>query len=316
MDELGILIQSRIDIKKSVENINRDLDTIAKSIKSLNLNIDTSGMINDINKQIESTNKKSKGIKIDTDFSDLTDDFDDANKAVQNLKEKFGATTASIKKEIDIANNKTKSWLVTLKKAGEESRQVRLTPQDNGQGFHARDLTINDDREIQNLKMREQILNKISQTIENRNREERQLAENQHKAAQENIDLDRKNLELEKKKTDELEHQLGLARRQAQIDAQGLRARYGSILSPSDNKELDDYVESMKNLSTTDSEVHRKMQNLHKDFKQISANAAEAKGQIGGFGYELKTALQRIPIWMIGLSAFYAPLRGNTLYAS
>src|SRR5690606_5889126 len=102
----------------------------------------------------------------------------------------------------------------------------------------------------------------------------------------------------EKEKTDELEHQVRLAQRQAQINVQNLRRRYNPVLTRDQNEQLDRYVQSMGNLTATTPNVRRHIQNLNQDFKQISANVAEAGAKTDSFGHQLRTALTRVPIWI------------------
>lgn len=112
------------------------------------------------------------------------------------------------------------------------------------------------------------------------------------------------------KNTEILRKRLEIEQRQAEIRAQDVRRRYGPVITPEQNRQLDNYVQSMKSLTATTPDVEHKIRKLNTEFKGITSNVLEAGSKVDGFGKQLEVALTRIPIWMIGMTAFYAPLRG------
>ncbi|PLR72325.1 phage tail tape measure protein [Bacillus sp. UMB0728] len=113
-----------------------------------------------------------------------------------------------------------------------------------------------------------------------------------------------------RKQTRELEHQLDLYRKQAEINAQNLRRRYGSALGDDGNRQLNNYLAAVNRLKATTPNLNQQMQQLAMQFRSVSANVNSATSHVLSFGQQLQVAMARIPVWVTGMTMFYAPLRG------
>ncbi|RYI30620.1 phage tail tape measure protein [Bacillus infantis] len=112
-----------------------------------------------------------------------------------------------------------------------------------------------------------------------------------------------------RKQTKELEHQLDLYRKQAEINAQNLRRRYGNALGDDGNRQLNNYLAAVNRLSAVTPNVNQQMQQLAMQFRSISANVNSATSHVLSFGQQLGVAMSRIPIWIAGMSMVYGPFR-------
>lgn len=311
MNDLGILLSGKFDIGKTVAELNKDLQKIASQVHKLDLGIDTGKLQQSVNREVDKVNRTSKqGVKIDADLTGMTKDFTDVNKAVDNLKKNFGATTATVRREVDVAAGATKSWMVTLQKAGEATRKIRLNPFDNEQGFKATDMTIIDDKEIQNLKLAEEMGKKREQSMARQRAEQERLAKAQADAANRNMENARKESAAEKKRRDDLQHAIQLEQQRAQTRRMGLERRFGRVLSSDQIKALDDYVNSMNRITVDTPNARREIDNLNAGFGRLQESVNSSKSRVSQFGDNLREALVRVPVWMIGMTAFYAPIRG------
>lgn len=110
-------------------------------------------------------------------------------------------------------------------------------------------------------------------------------------------------------KTKELERQLELYRRQAQVNTQNLQNRYGSSLSNTSNQQLQQYLNSVNQLTARTPNLRNQMASLNVQFREMSSNIAATTRQTMSFGEQLQVAMSRVPVWMASMTLFYAPLR-------
>ncbi|GIN35815.1 MULTISPECIES: phage tail tape measure protein [Bacillus] len=110
-------------------------------------------------------------------------------------------------------------------------------------------------------------------------------------------------------KTKELERQLELYRRQAQVNTQNLQNRYGSSLSNASNQQLQQYLNSVNQLTARTPNLRNQMASLNVQFREMSSNIAATTRQTMSFGEQLQVAMSRVPVWMASMTLFYAPLR-------
>lgn len=113
-----------------------------------------------------------------------------------------------------------------------------------------------------------------------------------------------------KAKTKELEHQIQLYQRQAQVNAQNLQNRYGSSISSQSNSQIQSYLNSVNQLSTSTPNLRRQMQNLNTDFRELSANINSSTNRISTFGEQLNQAFSRMPAYLLSGSIFYGAISG------
>lgn len=111
-------------------------------------------------------------------------------------------------------------------------------------------------------------------------------------------------------KTKELERQLELYRRQAQVNTQNLQNRYGSSLSNASNQQLQQYLNSVNQLTARTPNLRNQMASLNMQFREMSSNIAATTRQTMGFVEQLGVAAARIPVWFAGMTMFMGPIRG------
>ncbi|WP_241149886.1 phage tail tape measure protein [Bacillus licheniformis] len=110
-------------------------------------------------------------------------------------------------------------------------------------------------------------------------------------------------------KTKEIERQLELYRRQAQVNTQNLQNRYGSSLSNASNQQLHQYLNSVNQLTARTPNLTNQMASLNMQFREMSSNIAATTRQTMGFGEQLQVAMSRVPVWMASMTLFYMPIR-------
>ncbi|MEC2103786.1 phage tail tape measure protein [Bacillus licheniformis] len=110
-------------------------------------------------------------------------------------------------------------------------------------------------------------------------------------------------------KTKEIERQLELYRRQAQVNTQNLQNRYGSSLSNASNQQLHQYLNSVNQLTARTPNLRNQMASLNMQFREMSSNIAATTRQTMGFGEQLQVAMSRVPVWMASMTLFYMPIR-------
>lgn len=108
-----------------------------------------------------------------------------------------------------------------------------------------------------------------------------------------------------KARTKELEHQVSLYQRQAQLNVKSLNDRYGTSISPESSRALQNYINSVNQLSARTPNISRQMQNLSMEFREIQANARTAAGQVRGFSETFKQAFTGMPAYMLAGSAWF-----------
>ncbi|MCY8301588.1 phage tail tape measure protein [Bacillus spizizenii] len=108
-----------------------------------------------------------------------------------------------------------------------------------------------------------------------------------------------------KARTKELEHQVSLYQRQAQLNVKSLNDRYGTSISPESSRALQNYINSVNQLSARTPNISRQMQNLSMQFREIQANARSATGQVRGFSETFKQAFTGMPAYMLAGSAWF-----------
>ncbi|MCY9261589.1 phage tail tape measure protein [Bacillus spizizenii] len=112
-----------------------------------------------------------------------------------------------------------------------------------------------------------------------------------------------------KTKTKELEHQVQLYQRQAQINVQNLNARYGNSLSTANSSSLQNYLNSVNQLTARTPILRTQMQNLNMQFREVSANASSASSNVSGFGEQLAQSFSRMPAYFLSGTMFYSGIQ-------
>nr|WGE07103.1 phage tail tape measure protein [Bacillus subtilis] len=106
-------------------------------------------------------------------------------------------------------------------------------------------------------------------------------------------------------KNNELKKTIELYQRQAQLNVKSLNDRYGTSISPESSRALQNYINSVNQLSARTPNISRQMQNLSMQFREIQANARSATGQVRGFSETFKQAFTGMPAYMLAGSAWF-----------
>lgn len=170
-----------------------------------------------------------------------------------------------------------------------------------------------DNKIIENAQRRLQIIKEEAAISEKLNRELNKSLQERERALryehQVRNAIERRN-EAERKKTQELEHQLSLYKRQAQLNAQNILRTHGTTV---DREALKDYLGQVQSLSVATPNLNKHMQDLNMRFKEISGNAKEAAGALEQSGMSvsemLRIAMVKFPVWMASATLFYQPIR-------
>lgn len=300
-DELKILITGSLNENLTKTEIQNQLDKLGKGLKII-IGVDdkkATELKDDIKKLQEQVTKQSQNIKIidskklSKDIKDVDESFQkalkdiytDAEKAKEVFKQ-FGQV--KLTKSFEPATKDLKDFTIHLEKANGEIQKLKFslanarTTDMSGQlvpikAFEvSRQITIDNEQKIREKQL--QTEQKLQRQIEEQNRD--------------------------------LEHQLQLFKRQSQINAQNIRRTHGGHV---DEKALQGYLESVRNLSKDTPDLNKHMQNLNMQFKEIQTNAKSAAGALEQSGMSFKemltVAMTRFPVWMFAATAFYAPLR-------
>jgi TP901 family phage tail tape measure protein len=115
-----------------------------------------------------------------------------------------------------------------------------------------------------------------------------------------------KQLEKEKQKTAELEHQLTLYKQQAEINVKNAQRRFGDKI---DSADLQEYLDKVRKLTVDTPNLKNEMDKLAMSFKEISAEANTSGSHVMGFGEQLKVAMSRVPIWLVATTAIFGTKR-------
>lgn len=295
-DELRILITGSLNEDLTKTEIQNQLDKLGKDLK-VTIGTDQR-QIDDLSKKISEIqnqiNKESKNINV-VNTGQAKKEIKDLEQAVKQLyanaeeaKKAFSQFgQVKLTKNIDPVTQNVKDFTLQLEKANGEVQRLK---------FSLADAFTSEDGKLRDL----QLYQVARQTVIN---DEQRLREKQLQTEQK---LQR---QIEEQNKD-LDHQLQLYQRQAQINTQNLRRTHGGYV---DNTALNNYLDSVNRLSRDTPDLTKHMQNLNMQFKEIQTNAKSAAGALEQSGLSLRemlsTAMTRFPVWMLAATAFYAPLR-------
>lgn len=112
----------------------------------------------------------------------------------------------------------------------------------------------------------------------------------------------------ERVRTRELEKQLDLYKRQAAVQAQNLKRRYGGAIVPEGQAGLENYLAQVNALNSKTPGLSNQMKSLNMNFKEISADVNTAASHVNTFGEELQTAMARTVTWGVAMTGVYGSL--------
>lgn len=109
----------------------------------------------------------------------------------------------------------------------------------------------------------------------------------------------------------ELEKQLELYKRNAEIQAKTLQSTHGKTVN---NTELLKYLQSVKDLNVATPQLQHRMRQLALDFREVSGAARDSARSSMTVLDAFRTAMVKFPVWMAATTAFYGSL--NALKSS
>jgi hypothetical protein len=133
-NNLSIVLLSKLDREKSISQINADLRSIQGTLNQIDLSVNLKGLSQELKQQLKSVNVSNADIPLSIDKKQLEKDFKGVNAQVDALKKQFGATTASVTKNISAQTGELKNLIVTLKQAEGITRKITFAPQDPKSG--------------------------------------------------------------------------------------------------------------------------------------------------------------------------------------
>lgn len=309
-NDLRIKVVAHLNEELSTKALQSELDKIAKNLK-LNIGVDPKQLkqVTDSIAEIQNkVNKQTKGgVKFvnDDDVKTSKQIFTSVDAAVEKYKE-FGQV--KVKKIFDPATEELKSFNLEIQKTDGLIEKLKFEANQkkgiNGvDGFVLTSKTEDDKRSIEMQKA-------LTKTLEQRANLERKAAEEQAKAINSNIEKTKKHEAEQQKLNAQLQQQLKLYKEQAELNVRNLNRTHPGL---ADKGDLDNYLKSIKNLTTVTPDLSNKMQDLDMSFKKIKVSAQESAGAARQAGMTYKqmvtTAMEKFPIWMFSATLFYAPIR-------
>lgn len=280
-NDLKILITGSLNQSATITEINRAISQIAKdpSLKKLNVNIAVSDtQIASIARQItkiqEQINNKPIKIVPETNFKEVFTSIDQAIAKYEQLG------SIKVTKNFDTATGDLNTFTLQVTKATGEVDKLK---------FELASL-----KNIQVEGMAKAFIPTQSTTTDNTQAIlERQLQQQQ----QINSVIDQR--------SQTLKDQIQIYQRQAELQATNLKNNPNKILSSDQQVALQNYLTSVRSLTSTIPNVQIQMRNLSQDFREISTQAETASSSSMTFGSALQQAFEKFPIWMVASTAFF-----------
>jgi TP901 family phage tail tape measure protein len=322
-------LQDKLNIKIGIDPklINQLKKDISRKELDLSVGIDDQS-IQTVKSQVKNLQRSiSKNTKIELfefDDSELRQKFDSINEAYKAVQKTFNGQKPRVTQFVNVDDDteKIKKFTLQVEEADKAIHKLQFALDENGSYFlKSRELVDRQAESLEKLRkeeerLAEQIAKKRESANTKRRQEELKLLENQQKAIQKNIEreqqLREKAIEEESKirlaiakKNEELERSLELYRKQAEIRVKDLERRYGDKI---DRTSVDNYLNAVNALSAQTPNIRHQMKALDLEFRNLSASIKESGSHTKSFGQQLAIAMQRIPIWVLGMTAFYQPL--------
>ncbi|GAA0346863.1 transglycosylase CwlP [Oceanobacillus oncorhynchi subsp. oncorhynchi] len=304
-NNLDILVSAGIDLDKTVSQINADLKTLTKRVQSISLNIDTRSMTRDIENHISQVEKKVQSLGKSGGYQNALG-FD---------VEKLRKNNSEIFAEIDKLTNHYNSTVTSMTKRG----GISITDKDDIENLNRVTVAMKD---LEGTVRKFQMSNTENgiridgfdelHNIERAQKAAQKFADQEAKNAIKNINNKEKEAQAQRKNTEELDRYIKKQQSLARNQTQEIRSVKGNVISPEQNKEIDNYVRSMNNITTSTPNARHQIDNLKQGFNNLKSDIRVATNESSSFMNNLGEAMRRIPVWMIGMSAMYAPLRGLT----
>lgn len=305
---LGILIAAALNKDKTIEQINEDLKSLENQIVELGLTVRADGLSDKVKKDMAGV-KKAMQESVTLDTSDIEKTNQALSNSIKDMESSFGASTEKIVENARYTTDETgkvekqlQSYVVTMRTLSDELKHVTYVPEEDPttgrEIIKPRDVQTIDDS-ARALKDRERVLQeeyKIRKRIEEMNQRE---AESRRKMGTEIGRSDQlKDLNRESR-----EHLETVIRQQDEY--QNLE-----IMEHNVNETTGKWTAALRlngreqiNLA---GQIDQSTGAVHKQSEAVKEMAISNQGVLEQF----KVAMARVPVWMAGMTLFYAPLRG------
>ena len=310
--DLEILIKAKLDEELSESIIKNQLNKISKKLE-IGITTDSkvlNKMQQEINRLQKEIQKNSKGITL-IDGKSFLDQTENLKEGIKNTyttfseaERVFKSLGAKITPNIDVKTNEVKSFIAEFQTMAGVIEKLKYEMKD-GNIFELTNRKRIDDS-VKAAEQQIQKIHKINQDIEKRSLKEREKVLIEEQKIRRAIEQRNK---LEEENIKKLKEQIELRQRQARVNVRNLERQYSGKIPLETQKALQDYLRSYEKLNVLTPEVQSKMRSLDMTFKELASTVRTAGNKSVGFVEQLSIALNRIPIWMIGMTAFYAPLR-------
>ena len=335
-DDLRILITAGLNVGKSTTEINKAVATLDKKIDKLQLKIDVdqnfikniqsfTGAIEKIKKVSDEQNKvvsetqevyrrldgtvqtlTQKVLKNGEVISKTRTVHDENKRAIQDEESATKKLTQGVeqlnKAELDsikISRNKAdKINGYTVKSSDGYTSTTKRLESDGSTLVNSKEVT-NYKKQREDLIKEQERLNKKSEEIDrahfnalrNARKREEELEKTHYLALQQN----------QKRDQDYLQSKANM-----QNKLNDIQRRFGADTNVS--KQIENLNNQLSNVSAIGN-YKNALSGIDAEMKKVVASAKTAGSNITGFGQQFATAIQRIPLWMGAMTAFYFPLR-------
>ena len=280
-DIIKMLLQSKIDVEKSIIEINKQIEQMSNrsDLKKLdlkiNINPETLKNIDELNKklgELSGKNVSQSNIKgIVQDFSVLQGQLD----GLINEYSKFGTVTSNLNFD---KNKNLQGFTIQLKDAQENIQKFKYELKD-------------DSFELKSIQL-------LDKTQENYNKTLNETVQIKRKLAQEEI---------------KLQQQIDLFKQKQEIGIKNIEGRYKDLY---DKNAIAEYRKELQGLSVDTPDITNKMKQMSLGLKDIETNAKNSKRAIDmsakssiSFSNALKTAFYKFGIWSAVTVSYYGVLR-------
>jgi hypothetical protein len=278
-NDLRIKIIGTLNSGATITELNSALQKIESKINKINVNVNINdkqlnealNQINKIQNQLKSGNSK---IISDRDVNSIKEVYSSIEKAVEKYSQlgqvKISQNINPVTKEIEAFQLQVTRATGEVDKLKFELASLKGIQGINGFVLTNQSSTDNTEAIRERQLQQEQSINRV---IEQRRQE--------------------------------LQQQLQLYQRQAEIQASALRNNPNKIISSDQQIALTNYLNNIRALNTTTPELQQRMRQLSLDFREISSQTLTAGRNATTFGQALQTAFEKFPIWMVASTAFF-----------
>jgi hypothetical protein len=332
-NNLQIKVTAMLDPTSSKEKIQSQLDTLAKDLKlTVTVNIDDKilNTLNNFTKQFEKISEvaKNTGKVIQENI------FPDGSRVKVTSYNGIVGEIQQIGEQAKKTKEETRQLISDIEQLGNVQRKVtnqnasgNLTGGNVNVGDKFNNTTyrynqneeVTSSRTVENLRQQEVEIEKIRQRmlelnnagiITNASLSRMSTVLN---GAQTEAELNRIAQVLNRvqdsskirEQNVQLQQQLQLYQRQAEIQVNALRNNPRKMLTDDQQTALTNYLNNVRALNMQTPQLQQRMRQLGLDFREVSSQAYTMSNHAMTFGQAMQTAFEKFPIWMVASTAFF-----------